>query len=150
MTSLALSFALKEISSRNATLAAAYREWAHRLPPGPVSRLSLSMVEQRRDLGKSLVELTAALASASVEVEFETAPASAAGSSASSASLSDPRALLKLMAEAEAADHEFLATLAGAVLPASSEAAETLAGEADAARKRSVWAQDQFELLSML
>jgi hypothetical protein len=83
-------------------------------------------------------------------VEFETAPASAAGSEAASEPLSDPKALLKLMITAEAADQEFLATLAGAVLPASIDAAEALASEADAARKRSVWAQDQLELLSML
>lgn len=154
MTSLGLPFALKEISSRNAKLAATYRDWARHLPPGPVSRLAFSMAEQRGDLGKSLDEISLALASANasanVEVELETAPASAAGSEAASAALSDIKELLKLMAAAEAADQEFLAALAGAVLPASRDAAETLASEADSARKRSAWAQDQLELLSML
>jgi len=147
---LALPFALKEISSRNAMLAATYHDWARHLPPGPVSRLALSMAEQRGDLGKKLGEISASLASASVEVELEAAPASAAGSEAAAEPLSDPNALLKLMVAAEAADQEFLSTLAGAVLLASSDAAETLASEADSARKRSVWAQDQLELLSML
>lgn len=150
MTSLGLPFALKEISLRNAKLAATYRDWARNLPPGPVSRLALSMAEQRADLGKSLGEISAPLASARVEVELETAPASAAGSEASEASLADSKALLKLMIAAEAADQEFLAVLAGAVLPISSDSAEALASEADSARKRSVWAQDQLELLSMI
>jgi len=150
MTSLGLPFALREISLRNAKLAATYRDWARHLPPGPVSRLALSMAEQRGDLGKKLGEISASLALASVVVELETDPASAAGSEAATEPLSDPKALLKLMVVAEAADHEFLASLAGAVLPASSDSAEALASEADSARKRSVWAQDQLELLSML
>jgi hypothetical protein len=108
------------------------------------------MAEQRGDLGKKLGEISASLALASVVVELETDPASAAGSEAATEPLSDPKALLKLMVVAEAADHEFLASLAGAVLPASSDSAEALASEADSARKRSVWAQDQLELLSML
>jgi hypothetical protein len=149
MTSLGISFALKELSSRNARLAAAYREWARRMPPGPVSRLAQSISEQRIELGKTLNALSLDSALSGVDVEFEIAPASAAGSDAAMASLSEPKALLKKMAEAEAADHEFFAAIAGAVLPASAQAAESFAAEAAAARKRSIWAQDQLELLSM-
>jgi hypothetical protein len=97
-----------------------------------------------------LAELAADQGISGVQVEFETAPASAAGSDAADASFTEPKTLLKRMAEAEEADHEFLATVAGAVLPASPAAAERFAAEAAAARKRSSWAQDQLELLSML
>ena len=53
------------------------------------------------------------------------------------------------MAAAEGAEHDLLSAAAGAALPASSEAAELLAAEAAAAQKRSIWAQDQLELLSL-
>jgi hypothetical protein len=150
MSSLPLSLALKELSSRNAAIAAIYREWARRLPPGPVTRLTGSIAEQRLDLGKALAEIAADRALPEIEVEFETAPASAAGIEANEASLADPKAILKRMSEAEASDHELLAAVAGAVLAASVPTAERLASEADQARKRSIWAQDQLELLNML
>jgi hypothetical protein len=150
MSSLALSFALKELSSRNTVIAATYREWARRLTPGPVSRLAWSMAEQRLDLGKTLGEIAANRSLPEVEVEFDLAPAAAAGVVASEASLAEPRAILKKMSEAESADHELLAAVAGAIVPASGAAAERLASEAAQARKRSIWAQDQLELLSML
>jgi hypothetical protein len=150
MTSLGISFALKELSARNASLAAAYRDWARRMPPGPVSRLSQSIYEQRLGLGAALSELSSDPSVSGVQVEFEMAPASAAGSDAAAAPLTDAKALLKRMIDAEEADHEFLAAIAGAVLPASTSAAERFAAEAAASRKRSLWAQDQLELLSML
>jgi hypothetical protein len=150
MMSLGISFALKELSLRNARLATAYHDWARNMPPGPATRLAESMSEQRRELGKALGELAADPSISGVEVEFESAPASAAGSDASEAPLTDPKVLLKRMAEAEDADHEYLVAIAGAVLPASTQAAERFAAEAAAARKRSTWAQDQLELLSML
>jgi hypothetical protein len=150
MTSLGISFAIKELSSRNASLAAAYHDWAKRMPPGPVSKLAQSIAEQRLELGKTLGELASDPAISGIEVEFETAPASAAGSDAAEASFADPKALLKRMIQAEDADYEYFAAVSGAVLPASPSAAERFAAEAAAARKRSLWAQDQLELLSML
>jgi hypothetical protein len=150
MSSLPLSFALKELSSRNTAIAAIYREWARRLPPGPVTRLAWSIAEQRLDLGKALGEIAADRGIPEVEVEFETAPASSAGVEASEAALADPIIILKKISEAEASDHELLAAVAGAVVPSSGPVAERLASEAASARKRSIWAQDQLELLSML
>jgi hypothetical protein len=150
MTSLALSTAIAELRSRNARLVAVYRESARSLPPGPVSRLAQSVAEQRLDLEKSLVQTASELGSSAAGVEFEIAPGEAAGSGAAAAALTDPQALLRLMAAAEEAEHDLLAALAGSILPASSAIAESLAAEADAARKRSAWAQDQLELLSML
>jgi hypothetical protein len=151
MSSLSLPAALKELSSRNTVIAATYREWARRLPPGPVSRLAWSIAEQRLNLGKTLGEIAAEQPLGVVEVEFElVTPASAAGVVMGDASLVDLRVILKKMSEAEAADHELLAAVAGAIVPLSGEAAERLASEADSARKRSIWAQDQLELLSML
>jgi hypothetical protein len=149
MSSLPLSLALKELSSRNTAIAAIYREWARRLPPGPVTRLTWSIAEQRLDLGKALGEISADRSLPEVEVEFETAPASAAGVYADAASLSDAKTILRKISEAEASDHELLAAVAGAVVSASGPVAERLASEASQARKRSIWAQDQLELLSM-
>jgi hypothetical protein len=150
MSSLPLPAALKELSTRNTVIAATYREWARRLPPGPVSRLTWSIAEQRLNLGKTLGDIAAEQSLGVVEVEFELAPASAAGVVMGDASLADLRAILKKMSEAEAADHELLAAVAGAIVPLSLDAAERLASEAESARKRSSWAQDQLELLSML
>jgi hypothetical protein len=150
MSSLPLSLALKELSSRNGHIAATYREWARRLPPGPVTRLTGSIAEQRLDLGKVLAEIAANRALPEVEVEFDLAPASAASVDADEAAPAEPKDILKRISEAEAADHELLAAVAGAVIAASGEAAERLASEAASARKRSIWAQDQLELLSML
>jgi hypothetical protein len=148
MSSQPLSFALKELSSRNAAIVAIYRDWARHLPPGPVTRLAWSIAEQRLDLGKALGEIAADRSLPEVEVEFETVPASAIGAGA--ASLTDIKAILKEISEAEAWDHELLAEVAGAVVPSSGPVAERLASEAASARKRSIWAQDQLELLSML
>jgi hypothetical protein len=150
MSSLPLSFALKELSSRNAAIAAIYREWARRLQPGPVTRLAWSIAEQRLDLGKALSEIAADRSLPEVDVEFESTIASAAGVDAGEATLADSKAILKKIAEAEASDHELLAAVAGAVVPSSGPVAERLASEAASARKRSIWAQDQLELLSML
>jgi hypothetical protein len=149
MSSLLLSFALKELSSRNAAIAATYREWARRLPPGPLTRLTGSIAEQRLDLGKALGEIASYRSLPDIEVEFELAPASAAGVSQVEAKLDDPKVILRKMAEAEAAEHELLAAVAGAVLPESAPVAERLASEAAAARKRSIWAQDQLDLISL-
>jgi hypothetical protein len=150
MSSLPLSFALKELRSRNTVIAATYREWARRLPPGPVSRLAGSIAEQRLDLGKALGEIAADRTLTEIEVEFDQDPAAAAGVESKEASLMEPRLILKKIAESESADHELLAAVAGAVVAISVPVAERLASEAATARKRSIWAQDQLELISML
>ena len=149
MTSLPFPSAIKELNSRNVLLCAAYRDWSRRLPPGPVSRLASSISTQRGDLGKTLADLTADRALFTAEVEFEIAPASAPGFDAAKDGALDPKVLLSRMAAAEAAEHDLLSAAAGAALPSSSEAAELLATEAAAAQKRSIWAQDQLELLSL-
>ncbi len=156
MKSLPISSALKELSSRNTAVLAAYRDWARRLPPGSASRLASSMAEQRLELGKALAEIgsnVAVLASApelEVEFEFDPSPSSVLeGKGPSPGSVAEPKGLLKAMAEIETVEHELLAAAAGAALPLSSVLAERLAGEAASARIRSIWAQDQLELLSM-
>lgn len=148
MTRQAFSTAVKELGARNAGIATAYRDWSRRLSPGPVSRLASSMAEQRVELGKALAELAADRALPETEVEFEIDPASAAGVAAFGNN-DAAEVLLKGMTQAESTDYEILATLAGAIIPASSEAAERLASEAAAARKRSIWAQDHLDLLGM-
>ncbi len=145
-----LSFALKELRSRNAAVTALYRDWAWHLPPGPVTRLTASIAGQRQDLSKTLGEIAADRGLPEVEVEFDGGPESGSELGPGAASLADPKAILKKVAETEAFDHELLAAIAGAVLAASSPIAERLASEAASARKRSIWAQDQLDLLSML
>jgi hypothetical protein len=149
MTRLLLSSALKEISSRNAAIAASYRDWAKRLPPGPVSKLASSMAGQRLDLGKTLGEISADPSLVEMNVEFDSDPRSLAVWEPSGGGRLEPKELLEKMAEAEAADHELLAAFAGAFLPASLAIAERLASEANSARKRSTWAQDHLDLLRM-
>jgi hypothetical protein len=144
-----LSSALKEISLRNAAIAAAYRALAKRLPPGPVCKLASSIAEQRLELGKILGEVSVDRSLPESEVEFDVDPANLTGKDAFMGAIVDSRELLKKMAEAEAGDHELLAAVAGAVLPGSIAIAELLASEADSARKRSIWAQDHLDLLSM-
>jgi hypothetical protein len=114
------------------------------------------MTEQRLDLGKTLSEIAAEIASIhsfpEYEVEFEVEPSPAAliaGKASSSGAPAEPKDLLQRMAEAEATDYELLSAAAGAVLPFSSAIAERLAAEAASARKRSTWAQDHLDLLSM-
>jgi hypothetical protein len=141
--------ALKELRSRNLSIAAIYREWARSLPPGPITRLVLSIAEQRRDQDKAFGEIAANYGLQNIQVEFELSPAEAAGISTEDSTLSEPKAILKKIAAAEAADHDLLAAAAGAVIAASAEIAESLASEAASSRKRSIWAQDQLELLSM-
>jgi hypothetical protein len=144
-----LSSALKEISSRNAAMASAYRALAKRLPPGPVCKLASSIAEQRFELGKILGEVSGDHSLPESEVEFDVDPTNLTGKDALIGANIDPKEILKIMAEAEAADHELLAAVAGAVLPASIAVAELLATEADSARKRSIWAQEHLDLLSM-
>ena len=136
---------LKEIGARNTGLVSAYREAVRRLAPGPVSKLAASIVEQRHDLGNAIAEIANDRTIPEVEVEFDSEPIFAIAVT----TISDPVGLLKEMAHEEAADHEILATVAGALLPASIDAAERLAAQADSARKRSTWAQDHIDLLSM-
>ena len=149
MKKMSLPSALKVISTRNAAIAQAYRDWGKRLPPGPVSALATSMAGQRLELGKVLAEILGEPRLPEVEVEFDIEPSSLTGFSTFGTELVEPKELLQKMAEAEAADHELLAAVAGAILPASGAAAERLASEADSARKRSTWAQDHLELLTM-
>jgi hypothetical protein len=155
MTRLAFSAAIREIGQRNADVAASYRDCARRLPPGPVSRLAASMAQQRLELGKVLGSISGSPALPEIEVEFDVSPSHLLGANAFDAESFDGTViglgdLLRKMAAAESADHEFLAAAAGAILPLSSALAESLAGEADSARKRSIWAQDHLELLSMM
>ena len=156
MTSLPISSALKDLGSRNAVVLAAYRGWARRLPPGSASRLASTMAEQRLGLGKALSEIGSNLASLAknpeteVELELDPSPSSAfGGKDPAPEKAVEPKGLLKAMAEIETAEHELLAAVAGAALPLSSVLAERLAGEAASARMRSIWAQDQLDLLSM-
>jgi hypothetical protein len=140
--------ALGELRTRNLAIAALYRDWGRHLPPGPVTRLAMSLAEQRLDLGKALGEIGSDYSLRSLQVEFDAAPAEAP--IPGDAELSEPAAILERMAAAEAADHELLAAVAGAAVAASSESAERLAAEAASARKRSIWAQDQLDLLGMM
>ena len=149
MTRLLLSPALKEIRSRNAGIASAYRALAKRLPPGPVCKLASSLAEQRLDLGKTLAEVSDDHSLAEVEVEFDFDPVGLDGEAAVIGAAVDPAGFLKKVTEAEEADHELLAALAGALLPASLDFAERLATEAAAARKRAMWAQNHLDLLGM-
>jgi len=146
---MAFASALKEIISRNAGIAAAYRNWALRLPPGPASRLAASMAQQRFELAKVLGAIYCSSSLPEVEVEFEADPSSFAGVGAFAAANIETMDFLRKMATAESEDHELLAAVAGAVLPRSSDVAQSLAGEAALARKRSIWAQDHLELLNM-
>ena len=147
MPSIPFPGALEELRARSLSIAAIYRGWAKRLPPSPIMQLAMSLAEQRLDLGKALGEVASECGLRGVQVEFELLPAEAP---AASDEVAEPGALLKKMVAAEAADHELLAAAAGAVVGASTAAAERLAAEANAARKRSLWAQDQLELLDML
>lgn len=149
MVRLSMSSAIKEASSRNAAATAAYRDCARRLPPGPVSKLAASIAQLRAELGKTLAALAGDRAALESEVELEAALDPFSGLDSPGGSPLELKTLLKRMAEAEAADFELLAALAGAVLPASGEAAERLAAEAAAARKRSAWAQDHLDLIDM-
>jgi hypothetical protein len=156
MTSLPFSSALKELGSRNSAIASAYREWARHLPPGPSSKLASSMAEQRLELGKTLGEIAAEIAAIgslpelAVDFEIEPFPSTLGAVRAAAGSApSEPTEVLKRMAETEAADYELLAAVAGSVLPLSSGVAERIAAEAGFARKRSTWAQDHLDLLSM-
>jgi hypothetical protein len=144
MTSRPLPEAIKELKERNLALATAYRDAARRLPPGPVSKLAASMAEQRLDLIESLDEAAATCRSPGI-VEFEAEVRYAPEPSAAV----DQLALLRTMAKEEALEHELISALAGALLPSSTSAAEQLATEAESARKRAQWAQDQLDLLSM-
>jgi predicted phage gp36 major capsid-like protein len=147
---MAFPEAFKELRARNLAVATVYREWSRRLPPGPVSKLAASIAEQRRDLDKALAEIAADQSPRGAEVEFELAPAQAEGVSSEDSELSEPKAILRKIVAAEAADHDLLAEAAGSALSLSTEIAERLAAEAASARKRSIWAQDQLELMEML
>ena len=149
MIRMFLSSAFKSLVSRNTAIAGAYREWAFRLPPGPVSKLATSMAQQRLDLGKVLAEVAGDRFLQETEVEFDIDSATLFGDADLATAKLEPKELLKKMAETEMNDHELLAAVAGAILPASSALAEKLAGEAASARKRSIWAQDHLELLEM-
>ncbi len=141
--------ALKEIGSRNTAMASAYQSLARHLPPGPLCKLAKSMAEQRLELGKTLVDVSAFHSLPDSEIEFEMDPVSAVSAATVAEAVGNPRELLKKMTEAELADHELLATVAGAVLPASVSIADRLASEAESARKRSVWAQDHLDLINI-
>jgi hypothetical protein len=149
MVKMSFPAALGELRVRNDKLSAAYREWGRRLPPGAASRLAASVAGQRKELGDYLAEASANRALSNVMVEFESSPSGATGHDAEPNLPPDQNDLLRRMAEAEEAEHELLAAVAGAVLPASGAVAERLASEADSARKRSFWARDQLELLGL-
>ena len=144
-----LSLVLKEISSRNTAIASTYHSLARHLPPGPLCKLATSMAEQRHDLGKTLEEASVFHSLPESEIEFEVDPANAVSAATVAGAVGNAKELLKKMMEAELADHELLATVAGAVLPASVLIAERLASEAESARKRSVWAQDHLDLINI-
>ena len=146
---MSLASALKVIITYNASIGAAYRDWARRLPPGPVSALASSMAAQRQELGKVLAGIGGDGSIPQVEVEFDINPSVMTSFEDLGTAVVEPKALLQKMVEAEAVDHEFLSALAGAILPASASVAETLADEANSARKRSSWAQDHLDLLGL-
>lgn len=145
MSKITLADALKALQSRNDALISAYREGAQALSPGPVPNLATSMAEQRKELGKSL----AALASSTGRAEIDLDTPALEGDSSPPAVAKDPASLLGLMHEAEEADYERLAELAGSVLAVSAQAAELLASEANAAKKRASWARDHLDLMGL-
>ena len=149
MEKMSLSSALKVITTYNGAIASAYKDWARRLPPGPISTLAASMAEQRQDLGRLLTEISADRSLPEVEVDFDIDLGALRGFDSLATTVVEPRELLAKMAEAEAVDHEFLAALAGAVVAVSTSTAENLAVAADSARKRSTWAREHLELLGL-
>jgi hypothetical protein len=155
MMKVPLADALAQVHRRNAAIAAAYRAWEKRLPPGPVSKLAASLAEQRSDLGKTIGEIAAKPFPREAEAELEQELGSLPGVEPPGPGLppgagaAGPADFLARVAAAETAEYELLAALAGSVIAFSGDEAERLAAEANSARKRSKWAQDHLDLLSM-
>jgi hypothetical protein len=146
MPKITLADALKALQSRNDALISAYREGAKALSPGPVPNLASSMAEQRKELGKAL----ATLASSAGRSEIDLDPPALEGAASPPAGAKDPASLLRLMYDAEDAEFERLTELAGSVLAVSAQAAELLASEANAAKKRASWARDHLDLMGLI
>jgi hypothetical protein len=140
-----LAEALKALLSRNDALIGAYRESAKALPPGPVPNLASSMAEQRKELGKALAPLASSAGNS--EIDIDSSALNVAASLPSRAK--DPASLLRLMYDAENAEYERLTEFAGSALAISAQAAELLASEANAARKRASWARDHLDLMGL-
>jgi hypothetical protein len=152
MSKIVFGDAIRAMQSRNDALIGAYRDAARSLPPGPVPNLASSMVEQRKDMAKTLASLAASPASrAEIDLSAEDdlainppdAPARAPGAA------KDAAGLLGIMKEAEDSDYERLTGLAGSVIAVSAEAAELLASEANGAKKRAAWARDHLDLMGL-
>jgi hypothetical protein len=103
------------------------------------------MADQRRELGKALLEFASIdgteAAIAELEPRFLDIPAIWPGA--------EPCDFLEFAVRVETSDYELLACLAGASLPLSSDAAERLAALSEQARKRAAWAQDHLDLLGI-
>ncbi len=145
MESVSLAVALEASSKRNASIATLYKEEAKTILSRSISSLALSLADQRKELGKALLEFAGLdgtkAAVAELETRFLEAPAGSPGI--------EPWDFLEFAIRTESSDYELLACLAGAFLPLSSEAAERLAALSEQARKRSVWAQDHLDLLGL-
>ncbi len=146
MVRMSLSDALRRVADRNEALVAAYRDGAKQLLSGPLTSLASSMADQRKTLAKD-IQVIAESPFKSSEIEIDLAPSGLEPHPARRGT--GPKDILDLAFRAEASDYELLAALAGAVLPLSSDMAETLAAHADAARKRSAWAKDHLDLLDL-
>ena len=155
MKSLLLPMALTELSLRNSAMLAAYREWARRLTPGPVSRLTSSIIEQRFELGKALGEAASELSAATLPSARSRIRGRAIPAALIERKLASPEPMRNLKffyrpwPKSKPSITSSSPRVAGAVLSFSSVIAERLAGEAESARKRSNWAQDHLDLLSM-
>ena len=145
MVSTTVATALETVSKRNSALAAIYTDAARSILSRSVSKLALSVADQRRELGKALVELAqvegAGLANAEVEqIPLDQSPTWAGGE------ICD---FLQFMVKAESAEYELLSSLAGAFVVFSADGAERLASLSEQARKRATWAQDHLDLLGI-
>jgi len=145
MVLVPLAAALDATSERNSALAASYKDGARSILSRSISSLALSMADQRRELGKTLLDLAAIAGTEKAAAELETglldAPRAWSGTEACD--------FLNFMVRAETSDYELLACLAGAFVPLSPDAAERLASLSEQARKRAAWAQDHLDLLGI-
>ncbi|MDA8426395.1 MAG: hypothetical protein M0Z80_09690 [Treponema sp.] len=145
MMNVPLSSALETASKRNAVAAATYKAGAKSILSRSISSLALSLADQRRELGKVLLELASVGGAETVLAELE--PKFLEGQAIPAGS--DPCAFLEFALRVETEDYELLAALAGAFLPLSTDGAERLAALSEQARKRAAWAQDHLELIKL-
>lgn len=121
MESVSLAVALEASSKRNASIATLYKEEAKTILSRSISSLALSLADQRKELGKALLEFAGLdgtkAAVAELETRFLEAPAGSPGI--------EPCDFLEFAIRTESSDYELLACLAGAFLPLSSRGGRT-------------------------